>query len=158
MDFGPIFESRHVNVSKTLHIGAVIRYEVNDAEYLVHILRFLETYRDAQGQKFTLMPAITHHGHNADAKMDDTYIAKAETLLAQFEKLKEGQRLILGVISIHFLDEMRPVFEAYHETLREIRHKAEDNYNWDELHPFFILNNHFESIARLFFPNKTTMN
>jgi uncharacterized protein YdiU (UPF0061 family) len=147
MDFGPIFKSQHANDDKTLHIGVEIRYEENDAEYLVHILRFLEAYAEEQGKKFTLIPTITHDGNNT----------KAKTLLAQFEKHEEGRRLIRGVVSIHFLDEMRPVFEAYKEALRQIKDAAKKSHEWDELHPFFIPDNCFELITPWFFPNKTTM-
>lgn len=147
MRFKPIFKSRHVNVNKTLHIGLEMLYEENDAEYLVHILCFLEAYAKEHDGKFTLIPAITHDGKNV----------KAKTLLAQFNKLEEGQRLIRGVVSIHFLDEMRPVFDTYMKTLGQIRDEAKKGHEWDELHPFFILNNCFELITPWFFPNKTTM-
>jgi hypothetical protein len=123
----------------------------------VHILRFLEAYAEEQGKEFTLIPAITLHSYNEKTEAYVNYQMKAEALISQFEKLNVGQRLIRGVVSIYFLDELRPVFEAYKEVLQRIKDEAKESHEWDELHPFFILDNCFELIARRFFPEKTIM-
>ena len=147
MNYAPIYESRHANVHKTLHVGVEVRYEEQDAEYLVHILRFFETYAGEQKRKFANMPAIAHDG----SKM------KAGPLLQQFEQFEEGQRTIYGVVSIYFGDQMRPVFDAYMSELRQIKDKALKDREWTEAHPFYLLLSCFELIAPWFFPDKTAL-
>jgi hypothetical protein len=148
MDHVSIYGSSAAESSNTLHVGVEVRYEANDADNLLHMLRFLEAYTEERGGKFTLMPVITH----GDNKVTGAW------LLEQFEKIPEGNRMIRGVISVHFLDEMRPVFDAYLKTLREIKECAEKEYEWDEAHPFFPIADYFEYIATQFFPDKTALN
>lgn len=148
MDHVPIYKSSDAESGNTLHVGVEVRYEANDAEHLLHMLRFLEAYEEEQSGKFTLFPAVTHDGNTVTRAW----------LLDQIEKIPEGSRLIRGTISVHFLDEMRPAFVAYLKTLREIKRGAEKEYEWDGTHPFFPLTDHFEYVARKFFPDKTAMN
>lgn len=148
MDNVPIFKSQDAHARTALHIGVELRYETNDAEGLLHFLRFLEAYAGEHCSEFRLMPTVTHNG---------TIIDRAE-LLGQFEKIPEDNMRIRGVIGVHFLDEMQPVFAAYLETLRRIKSEAEKEYEWDETHPFFITADFFEFIASRFFPDRSRMN
>ena len=152
MDYAPIFRSQDAHARVALHIGVEIRYvtnkETNDAEFLLHMLRFLDAYGEEHSGKFTLIPTITYGDNNISGSW----------LLEQFEEIPEGNRMINGSISVHFLDEMRPVFDAYLKALREIKQSAEKEYEWDETHPFFPLTNYFEYLAKKFFPDKTALN
>lgn len=147
MNIAPIYKSRYAHIEKTLHIGVEIQYEEDDAEELMHILRFFEAHEKERRRKFTLMPTITHNGKKTTCA----------SLLEQFAKLPEGRSVIVGIIAVHFLDEMRPVFDAYIASLRQMKDDAKKEHGWDEAHPLFIITNYFEIIATGFFPDKTTM-
>lgn len=148
MDNVPIFRSQDAAMRTSLHIGVEIRYEENDAANLLHILRFFEVYAEDHCSEFRLIPEVTHNGR----------IIERTALLQQFEKIPEDNMRIRGVIGIHFLDEMRPIFDVYMEVLRQIKRDSLKEHSWDETHPFFFLNDFYEFIASRFFPKRTAMN
>lgn len=147
MNIKPIFKNRSVNKRTNLHIGVEIRYETNDAEELLHMLEFLKSEEAEQKAGF---------------KMPKVYLSgtamSIEVIMKSLGEFTPGERSINGIISLHFLDEMRPVFLAYLSRLEEMKQAAEKNVDWDEDHPFYPTHEHYKKIAELYFPSQKKMN
>ncbi len=142
MKIFPIFFDKN-----PLHMGLEVRYEELDAEYLMHMLYFLEALTASKKSTSVLIPAIAFDGIRSS-------VAK---LRKEFEKFSEGERIILGYISLYFLDTTRATFKEYIAGIEQIKHDANKIFEWDEEHEFFPLYGILTEAERLFFPNKTDM-
>ena len=130
-----------------LPLGVEIRYEDLDAEYLMHMLYFLEAHTESKKSASVLIPAIAFDGARSSATK----------LKKEFEKFNEGERIILGSISVYFLDTTRATFKEYIACIEQITHDAKGVFEWGEEHEFFPLYSILAEAERLFFPNKTDM-
>lgn len=128
-------------------VGVEIRYEESDAEYLMHMLYFLEDNEKRCKGTFVLLPAIALNGGKST-------VQKIKKGLNEYP---EGERSINGYISVYFLDEMRPLFTEYLNTLEAIKATADKVFEWDEDHYFFPLLFYFKEIEKIFFPKKIGM-
>jgi hypothetical protein len=130
-----------------MSVGVQIRYEESDAEQLMHMLYFLEDNEKRCKGTFVLIPAIALNG-------DKSTVQKLKKDLNEY---LEGERNINGYVSVYFLDEMRPLFEEYLNTLEAIKTIADKAFEWDEDHKFFPLLFYFKEIEKIFFPKKIGM-
>jgi hypothetical protein len=143
MNMFPIF-----NKNLPIPVGVEIRYEKFDAEYLMHMLYFLEDHMKGVAKgTFVLVPAIEANSSKSSSVR----------LIKEFEKFAEGARQINGYVAVSFLDEMRPLFEAYHASLQKIKEDARVTFTWDAEHQFFPLLLFFEEIKNKFFPTRLSM-
>ena len=130
-----------------LPVGVEIRYEEQDAEYLVHMLYFLEAYAERNKDASLLIPAISLNGSKSSVRK----------LKKEFEKYLEGERSINGYISLYFLDGTRATFEEYQKVVHAIKNDAEKTFEWGVPYEFFALHAILLEAERLFFPKKSDM-
>jgi hypothetical protein len=128
-------------------VGVEIRYEEFDAEHLMHMLYFLEGHEKRCRGTFVLIPAVALNGDKSTV----SYIKKC------LDEYPEGERNVNGYVSVYFLDEMRPLFEEYLNTLEAIRIDADKAFEWGNEHQFFPLLFYFKEIEKIFFPKKISM-
>ncbi len=146
MNIKPIFKNR-VDKRTNLHIGVEIRYETHDAEALMHMLEFLTSEAEAFGASFQMPKAYLSGG-----------VITIEAIIKSLNEFTPGERSINGVVSLYFLDEMRPLFEAYLVLLDQLKKDTEKRFEWDEEHPFYPVHMHYLKIAELYFPPQKKMN
>jgi hypothetical protein len=128
-------------------VGVEIRYEEFDAEHLVHMLYFLDILEKRAQGTFMIIPAVSVSGSKS----------RISRVRKSFEKYPEGERKVNGYVSVYFLDEMRPLFDEYLQTLEAIKTNADNAFEWDEEHEFFPLLFYFKEIEKIFFPKKIAM-
>ena len=138
----------HSILNDQLPTGVAICYERDDAEYLVHLLGFLEEYKKQHKGKFVLIPSI----------MSGKTVYDAVRLRKEFDKFPKGGRIINGgEITVSFFDEMRPLFSEYVASLKHIQTEAETKFEWDGDHPFFYPLQFFIAASETYFPEKFRM-
>ncbi len=146
MNIKPIFKNR-VDKRTNLHIGVEIRYEANDAEELMHMLEFLKSEEEKHGLGI-VMPKAHLSGNTITI----------EAIIKSLNQFTPGERSINGVVSLYFLDTMRPLFETYLALLDQLKNETEKRFEWDEEHPFYPVHMHYLRIAELYFPSQKKMN
>jgi hypothetical protein len=128
-------------------VGVEIRYEEFDAEQLMHMLCFLENNEKRCKGTFVLLPAIALNGDKSSV----------QKIIKGLNEYPEGERNVNGYVSVYFLDEMRPLFEEYLNTLEAIKVTANKAFEWDDEHQFFSLLVKFKQIESEYFPKKIAM-
>jgi hypothetical protein len=113
----------------------------------MHMLYFLEDNEKRCKGTFVLIPAIALNGNKSSV----------QKIIKGLNEYPEGERNVNGYVSVYFLDEMRPLFEEYLNTLEAIKKSADKAFEWDDEHQFFSLLFYFKEIEKIFFPKKINM-